>query len=70
MAKKQYLELAKEVQCRDYDALVAHTTIVFMRYMFLSYQDQGQTDNRTFGELFYAYCEEVADISFAQALIE
>lgn len=35
---KQHLKLAKEMQCRDYDALVAHTTIVFMRYMFLSYQ--------------------------------
>ncbi len=65
---KQYLKLAKETQCRDYDALVAHATIVFMRYMFLSYQDRRQTDNRTFEELFYTCGEEVADISFAQPL--
>ena len=26
---KQHLKLAKEIQCRDYDALIAHTTIVF-----------------------------------------
>ncbi|THB79951.1 MAG: hypothetical protein D3926_09630 [Desulfobacteraceae bacterium] len=61
---KQHLKLAKEIQCRDYDALVAHTTIVFMRYMFLAYQNQIETDDRTFGELFYACCQEVSDISF------
>ena len=65
---KQHLKLAKEMQCRDYDALVAHTTIVFMRYMFLAYQTRIETDNRTFGELFYACCEEVSDISFVEAL--
>ncbi len=65
---KQHLKLAKEIQCRDFDALIAHTTIVFMRYMFLSYQCRMETDHRTFGDLFYACCEEVADISFMQAL--
>ena len=65
---KQHLKLAKEIQCRDYDALVAHTSIVFMRYMFLAYQHRIETDNRTFGELFYACCEEVSDISFVEAL--
>lgn len=65
---KQHLKLVKEIQCRDYDALVAHTSIVFMRYMFLTYQNRIETDNRTFGELFYACCEEVSDISFVEAL--
>jgi hypothetical protein len=39
-----------------------------MRYMFLVYQSRIQTDNRTFGELFYACCDEVKDISFMEAL--
>ena len=65
---KQHLKLAKEIQCRDFDALVAHTSIVFMRYMFLAYQCRMQTDHRTFGDLFYACCDEVADISFMQAI--
>ena len=65
---KQHLKLAKEIQCCDYDALVAHTSIVFMRYMFLAYQNRIKTDNRTFGELFYAYCDEVSDISFVESL--
>lgn len=65
---KQHLKLTKEIQCRDYDALIAHTSIVFMRYMFLAYQCRIETDHRTFGELFYACCEEMADISFIEAL--
>lgn len=65
---KQHLKLAKEMQCRDYDALVAHTSIVFMRYMFLAYQHRIETDNRTFGELFYACCDEISDISFVESL--
>jgi hypothetical protein len=65
---KQHLKLAKEIQCRDFDALIAHTSIVFMRYMFLAYQCRMETDHRSFGDLFYACCEEVADISFMEAL--
>ena len=65
---KQHLKLAKEIQCRDFDALIAHTSIVFMRYMFLAYQCRIETDHRTFGELFYACCDEMADISFIEAL--
>lgn len=65
---KQHLKLAKEIQCRDFDALIAHTTIVFMRYMFLAYQCRMETDHRTFGDLFYACCDEMADISFFEAL--
>jgi len=65
---KQHLKLAKEIQCRDYDALIAHTSIVFMRYMFLSYQCRVETDHKTFGDLFYFCCDEVKDISFIEAL--
>ena len=65
---KQHLKLAKEIHSRDYDALVAHTSIVFMRYMFLAYQQRTTADHRTCGELFYACCDEIQDISFVEAL--
>lgn len=65
---KQHLKLAKEIQCRDFDALIAHTSIVFMRYMFLAYQCRIETDHRSFGDLFYCCCDEVSDISFIEAL--
>lgn len=65
---KQHLKLTKEIQCRDFDALIAHTSIVFMRYMFIAYQCRMETDYRTFGELFYACCDEVQDITFVESL--
>ena len=34
---KHYLKLEKEMQMRDYDGLVSHTTIVMIRYLFLSF---------------------------------
>lgn len=65
---KQHLKLVKEIQCRDFDALIAHTTIVFMRYMFVAYNCRRETDQRTFGDLFYACCDELRDISFIESL--
>lgn len=66
---KQHLRLVKEIQSRDFDALIAHTSIVFMRYMFLAYQCRYLTDHRSFGDLFHACCEEVHDITFMEALL-
>ena len=66
---KQHLRLAKEIQCRDFDALIGHTSIVFMRYMFLAYHCRMSTDHRSFGDLFYACCEEIRDITFLEALM-
>jgi len=65
---KQHLKLAKEIQCRDFDALIGHTSIVFLRYMFLAYLNRTEIDHRTFGDLFYACCQEQADITFTEAL--
>ena len=48
--------------------LIAHSTIVFMRYILLAYLCRIQTDHRPFGDLFYACFDEVKDISFIEAL--
>ena len=61
--------LAKEIQCRDFDALIAHTSIVFMRYMFLAYHCRLSTDQRSFGDLFHACCDEIRDITFLESLM-
>ena len=66
---KQHLCLVKEIQCRDYDALIGHTSIVFMRYMFMAYHCRMRNDHRSFGDLFYACCEEIQDISFLESLL-
>lgn len=66
---KSYLKLAKEFQSRSYDALVAHTTIVFTRYIMLALARRMNNDPRTLGTLFHAGCDELRQVSFAEALI-
>jgi hypothetical protein len=65
---KQYLHLEKGVQLRNFDGLIAHTAIALMRYLFLSYRQRCETDDRTLGELFRAGCKEARDISLLEAL--
>lgn len=65
---KSFLNLAKEFQCRSYDAMVAHTTIVFTRYIMLAMESRNNTDFRTVGGLFYHCCDELEDIKFFEAI--
>ena len=64
---KSYLKLMSECHCLSYDALTAHTVIVFTRYMLLSVQQRSEVDDRTLGDLFLAMVDELADISFAHS---
>lgn len=66
---KSYLALAKEYQGRNYDAQVAATSIVFLRYIMLAVESRNNQDDRTIGELFYYYSDEMEDLKFSQALI-
>lgn len=65
---KQHLNLVKKIQCRDFDSLIAHMTIVFMRYMFIAYRVRMEYDHRSFGDLFYACCQELDDIGLVETL--
>ena len=64
---KSFLSLAKEFQGRSYDCMLAHTTIVFCRYIMLALESRESKDPRTLGNLFYLCCDELKDISFAHA---
>lgn len=66
---KSHLKLAKEFQGRSYDAMIAHTTIVCLRYIMLALEKRESEDNRTIGGIFYYLCEEVQDIRFIDALM-
>jgi DDE superfamily endonuclease len=65
---KHHLNLEREVQLRDYDGLVAHTSLVFTRYMFLALQQRFHDDPRSIGSLFYACCDEIQDLTLLEAL--
>lgn len=56
------------LQPGSYDALVAHTTVVFSRYSLLAVDQRRATDDRTAGGIFYDCCDELADLRFSQAL--
>ena len=65
---KSYLKLAKEFQGRSYDMMVAHTTVVFSRYIMLSVENRDNKDFRTIGALFFYCCDELEDIKFMESL--
>ncbi len=62
---KSYLRLVKETRSTSYDALNAHTAIVFTRYMILSVAQRRNEDDRTICELFFVLMDEMEDISFS-----
>jgi hypothetical protein len=66
-ASKSFLQLNKECASRSYDAMTAYTAIVFARYTMLALENRMQRDERAFGALFYAVCDELPDIKFAEA---
>jgi len=65
---KSHLKLAKEFQGRSFDMLVAHTSIVYIRYIMLAVMVRKNDDERTFGDLFFYFSDEVRNISFFDAL--
>ena len=51
----------------SYDAMTAHTAVVFTRYMMLSLENRESNDERSLGELFLYFSDEMADITWIQA---
>ena len=64
---KSYLHLSKECRCISYDAVTAHTAVVFTRYMMLSLESRESKDERSLGELFLYFSDEMSDITWIQA---
>ena len=44
-----------------------HTAVVFTRYMMLSLESRESNDNRSLGELFLYFSDEMSDITWIQA---
>ena len=64
---KSYLHLSKECRAISYDAMTAHTAVVFTRYMMLSLESRESNDERSLGELFLYFTDEMSDITWIQA---
>ena len=67
-ACKSYLHLVKECRSISYDALTAHVSIVFTRYMMLSVTQRCNTDDKTICELYFCLMDELDDITFSQSM--
>lgn len=65
---KSFMKLGSEFQGRSYDMIISHTTIVFSRYIVLEWLRREEHDSKTFGELFFEYCEDVQDMDYLTAL--
>ena len=67
-ATKSLLKLGTEFQGRSYDMIISHTTIVYVRYIFLEWERRQNQDLRTHGDLFFLITDEVHDIDLKVSL--
>ena len=65
---KSFMKLGSEFQGRSYDMIISHTTIVYCRYIILEWLRREENDTKTFGELFFRYCEDIQDMDYVTAL--
>jgi hypothetical protein len=67
-ASKSLMKLENEFQGRSYDMMISHTTIVFTRYIILEWIRRNSNDEKTYGELFYLFCDDIQDMDLTTAL--
>ena len=65
---KSVLNLTGECRSLSYDSMCAQTAVVFTRYMFMAVAIREEKDARSAGPLFCLVCDEMADISFSDAM--
>lgn len=64
------LNLAKETQNRNYNALICHITIVFTQYILLSWQQRCSNDERTLDGLFFEFADEIKNLDWFVSLVD
>lgn len=64
---KSYLRLSKECNSLSYDAITAHSAVIFTRYMMLAVENRKSKDIRTLGATFHLVSDELSDITSIQA---
>jgi len=66
-ACKSYLNLISECHSLTYDALTAHVAIVITRYLMIAMEQRRNEDERTLGEIFFYFTDELRDITFGES---
>lgn len=62
------MKLGTEFQSHSFDAMVSHTTIVFTRYILLEWIRRNRNDQKTYGKLFFMFCDDIQDMELTNAL--
>lgn len=65
---KSILKVEKEFILRNFDSIIAYITITCIRFCFLSWMGRSREDQRTCGEMFYEFYDEMRDIQFSDAI--
>lgn len=63
------MNLTKEIEIGSYDSMIAHITIVLLRYIFLTVEQRVSIDAKTLGGLYLSEIEEMKDITLLEALM-
>lgn len=66
---KQLLRLNNEIQARSFDSMIAHISIVMLRYIFIATYQRESVDDKTFGGIFLELIDEITDITLKEAII-
>jgi len=66
---KSFLRLQKSTQSLDYSEIHASTAIIMFQYSMLSWLNRNNSDEISFGELFYQLLEEVQDVALFNAIL-
>ena len=65
---KSELKLEKEYQVQNFDSIISHTTIVYTRYIFLSWERRVNLDPKTLGVLFQMHCDDMQGVEYITAI--
>ena len=65
---KSLLRFGHDCESTNYGALVASSTIVFIRYILLEFLRRKENDTKTLGSLFAYVCDDLPDIPYAEAI--
>ncbi len=66
---KQLLRLNNEIQARSFDSMIAHISIVLLRYIFIAVYQRESVDDKTFGGMFLELIDEISDITLKEAIV-
>ena len=67
---KHCLNLCHEVELRSFDGIIAHITIVQLRYIFLTVEQRCSADDKTFGGMFLELIGEMKDNTIVDSLVK